>query len=284
MIRRAGSCLLPAILLAYTAASAQAQAPRFRNSPAPQKQAQPLFRAPAPQNSYRNSTAAHPRPVIVRMPAAPREHGGAAASSQAVSANGSLTTFPNDTVFSNTSFLNLNDLGPFLNTNTPGLGFDFSHLAALNRDLGVRAIIDPVTQHELALTEQLLQSEPVAAPAAFIPFAGSSYVEPEAYPQPQTPQIIVLQQPAQQTRPAAEGAAPLPAAAPEQPPLPPVGEFVLALRSGKQIKAVAFTHQGASIVYITNDGIRHSFPAADLDVSATEQLNQQHGTPLKLSL
>src|SRR5713101_7824426 len=33
----------------------------------------------------------------------------------------------------------------------PGLGFDFAHLAAINSGVGVRALIDPVTQHELAL-------------------------------------------------------------------------------------------------------------------------------------
>lgn len=226
--------------------------------------------------------------MIVRMPAIPpQRHGATAGSSQVVFANGSVTTVPSDFVFSTGSFLNLNDLGPFLNTSTPGLGFDFPHLAALNHDLGVRAIIDPVTQHELALTEQLLQSEPSVATSAFIPFVGSSYIEPEGYAQPQaqTPQIIVLQQPAQQAQAAAEAApAPSPSAAPEQPPLPPIGEFVLVLRGGKQINAVAFTHEGDSIVYITNDGARHSFPAVDLDSAATEQLNQQHGTPLKLSL
>lgn len=284
MIRRATSWLLFGILLVCTAASAQVQPGRFPSSPPQQLRARPLFRAPAAQNSFRNSTAAQPKPAIVRVPAAPQRSGGTAASSQAVSANGSPTTIPNDLVFSNSSFLNLNDLGPFLNATTPGLGFDFPHLAALNRDLGVRAIIDPVTQHELALTEQLLQSAPVTATSAFIPFAGGSYVDTEAYSQQQAPQIIVLQQPPPQTQSAAETPAPLPATAPEQPPLPRVGEFVLVLRSGKQIKAIAFAHQGDSIVYITNDGIRHSFPAADLDNSATEQFNQQRGTPLKLSL
>src|SRR2546426_8304601 len=31
----------------------------------------------------------------------------------------------------------------------PGLGFDFPHQAIMNRDIGVRALIDPVTQGQL---------------------------------------------------------------------------------------------------------------------------------------
>src|SRR5713226_10218966 len=39
----------------------------------------------------------------------------------------------------------------------PGLGFDFAHLAAINRNLDVRALIDPVTQQRLALSERILR-------------------------------------------------------------------------------------------------------------------------------
>ena len=247
-------------------------------------QAVPAFRAPV-QNSLRSSTAAHPRPIIVRMPAPPAQHRGTASTfSRQTSASDSMATVVPDSVLTSGPFIDLSNLGPFLNTSTPGLGFDFAHLAALNHDLGVRAIIDPVTQHELALTEQLLNSQRGAATSAFTPFLGSvDYSEPVAYNQQQQPQIIVLQQPAlsrsaEETAPSAASSS----AASEEPPLPPVGEFVLVLRGGKQIKAVAFTRQDDSIVYVTSEGARSSFPAAELDASATEQINQQHGTPLKI--
>lgn len=290
MVNYAKKCLLlvSGLLICLPGVFAQSQ---LRHVPAnpprmPINQA-PAFRAPV-RSSFRSSTAAHPRPIFVRMPAPPAQHRGTSSTflQPASSGESNVTVIPS-TVFPAGSFTDLNNLGPFLNTSTPGLGFDFPHLAALNHDLGVRAIIDPVTQHELALTEQLLNSQRGAATtSAFIPFfGGADYSEPVAYQQ-QQPQIIVLQQPAQQAQSAEEAAPPAASssAAPEEPALPPVGEFVLVLRSGKQIKAVAFTRQNDSIVYVTSDGARNSFPIAELDAAATEQVNQQHGTPLKLSL
>lgn len=277
--------LLSGLLISLPGAFGQSQSSHVGVNPPHMRTVMvPAFRAPV-GNSFRSSTSSRPRPIIVRMPAPPAPHRGTSSVfSQAASGGDSVTFIPNS-VFPSGAFADLNNLGPFLNTNTPGLGFDFPHLAALNHDLGVRAIIDPVTQHELAISEQLLNRERGAATAsAFIPFfGGADYSEPVAYQQ-QPPQIIVLQQPAQQTQPEEETAPPATSAAPEEPPLPPVGEFVLVLRSGKQIKAVAFTHQDDVIVYVTADGARNSFPIAELDVAATEQINQQHGTPLKLSL
>lgn len=277
--------LLSGLLISLPGAFAQSQSSHVRVSP-PRMQTAPVpaFRVPV-RNSFRSSTSSRPRPIIVRMPAPPAQRRGTSSVfSQVASGTDSVTVIPNS-VFPAGAFVDLSNLGPFLNTSTPGLGFDFPHLAALNHDLGVRAIIDPVTQHELALSEQLLNNERGAATSAFIPFfGGADYSEPVAYQQ-QPPQIIVLQQPAQQKQPAEESAPPAASsAATEEPPLPPVGEFVLVLRSGKQIKAVAFTHQDDVIVYVTADGARNSFPMAELDTAATEQINQQHGTPLKLSL
>ena len=276
--------LVSGLLISLPGAFAQSQSNHVRvNQPRMRTAPVPAFRAPI-RNSFRASIAAHPRPIIVRMPAPPAQRRGTTSVFSQPASRDSVTVIPNS-VFPSGSFVDLSNLGPFLNTSTPGLGFDFPHLAALNHDLGTRAIIDPVTQHELALGEQLLNNERGVATSAFVPFfGGADYSEPAAYQQ-QPPQIIVLQQPAQQTQPAEEAAPPAASsAAPEEPPLPPVGEFVLVLRSGKQIKAVAFTRQDDSIVYVTSDGARNSFPSTELDAAATEQINQQHGTPLKLSL
>jgi hypothetical protein len=274
MIRRASFELLVVIFLISTAAFAQSRFSHVRLYSPPERVA-------ASRPAFRASTAT--RPVIVRLPGTPASQTIATTtSSHQVASHGEVflngnTVSPNFVPAGGAVL----DLGQLLN-NVPGLGFDYSHLAALNHDLGVRAMIDPVTQHELAITEQLLRDEQgLGTSSAFVPFYGEGYAEPAVYQQ--QPQVIVLQQPAPQAQPTAEETAAPPAAA-EQPPLPPVGEFVLVLRSGKQIKAVAFTRQSDSIVYITGDGIRGSFPVADLDTAATEQLNQQHGTPLKLSL
>jgi len=161
----------------------------------------------------------------------------------------------------------------------PGLGFDYSNLAALNHDLGVRAIIDPITQQELALSERLLELTPRT------PISSSFFAsEPVVMLEQQPPQVIIVQQPQppaeQSTAEAPPSAEP---AAVEQPPLPDVGQFVLALHDGTQIQAVAFTRQNDRIVYITTDGRRKSIAIGDLDTAATRRLNDERGTPLQLS-
>lgn len=222
------------------------------------------------------------RPIIVRIPVASTTRQGETSAASLNPTN--FSVFPNGTFGFIPSTATSFDLNQLLN-NVPGLGFDYTHLAALNGNLGQRAFIDPVTQQDIALAEQLSRSSP-AFNGGFIPFwGGYGYSEPvvEEEPQPQQqPQVIVLEQPVPQ-RPAST---PPPQAAPaeQQSQLPDVGEFTLVLHDGTKIKAVAFSRQDDQIVYITSDGVRNSFPVSDLDATATQQLNQQHGTPLHLSL
>ena len=170
------------------------------------------------------------------------------------------------------------NLGQLLNP-VPGLGFDFSNLAAINHDLGIRAIIDPITQQELALSERLLQLTP-AAPISSAFFASTPVVMLEQQP----PQVIIVQQPQPPVEQATAEAPPsVEPATVEQPPLPDVGQFVLVLHDGTQIQAVAFTRQNDRIVYITTDGRRKSIAISDLDTAATRHLNDERGTSLQLS-
>ena len=269
MIHRVKSSVLIFLLAVCTAASAQTKTGGVRFSPHPtmsnafNQRAMPVRPMPV-------------RPIVVRRPAASaRRSAISPASAMTTSIDGNFVTVAPGVAFGNaTSF----DLGQLLN-NTPGLGFDFSHLAALNGNPGTRAFIDPVTQQDLALSERLLQISGGAN--TVFPFFGGGYSEPIVMEQQQPP-VIVVQQPA---APETAENAPAPAAPVEaQPPLPDVGQFSLVLHNGKQIKAVAFTRQGDLIVYVTNDGIRGSFAVSDLDVAATQQMNQQHGTPLQLPL
>lgn len=62
------------------------------------------------------------------------------------------------------------------------------------------------------------------------------------------------------------------------------GAFMLILRDGNSISAVAFTHSGDKIIYISSDGRRLALPSADLDADATVRVNQERGTPLQLPL
>lgn len=207
-------------------------------------------------------------------------------SAASMNSNASSLVVNGNTVFTPLTATSLN-LSQLLNT-SPGLGFDYAHLAALNGNLGERAFIDPVTQQDIALAEQLSRNTP-AFTGGFIPFWGGlgDYSEPMVEEQSQgqpEPRVIVLQEPVTAAAQAAPPASPSPSAAQEQPPLPDVGEFTLVLRNGSKIEAVAFTRQKDQIVYVTSDGVRNSFPVSDLDAAATQQLNRQHGTPLHLSL
>jgi hypothetical protein len=188
-------------------------------------------------------------------------------------------TASNAVVVSGASPLSLQDL---LNP-VPGFGFDFTHLAAINRDLGVRALIDPVTQMQLALAERLLRETPVT-PGVFPVFGGGE--TPVIIPQQQQPQVIILQQPAPAAESAAAPAAPQPTAAPEVASAPPpdVGEFILVERDGSQVLAVAFTRQDDRIVYVTRQGIRRSMGITELDPDATIRVNEERGTSLQLPL
>jgi hypothetical protein len=189
--------------------------------------------------------------------------------------NGNSSTTGSNLIFLNGFPISLDQLlDP-----TPGFGFDFEHLNAVNPDLGIKAVIDPITEQRLALAERLLRETPVA-PVSFPIFEGQPVVMLE-----QQPPVIVLQQPPANA-PAASGEAqaapaPLPAEAPQE-PLRDVGAFTLVRRDGTQVSAVAFTIQNDRIVYITSDGLRRSIPIADLDKTATEQLNNDRGTPLQL--
>ncbi len=273
MIRHARFGLLAVgLLIVPIIASAQTRTAPARSAWHPMRIAPPA----------EHVAAAPTHPIIVRLPATSTARQGktSAAATNALD----FSIFPNGTFGFIPSTATSFDLSQLLN-NVPGFGFDYTHLAALNENLGERAFIDPVTQQDIALAEQLSRSTPAFA-GSFIPFwGGYGYSEPaveEETQSQQQPQVIVLQQPV----PLRSASTPSPDAAADeqQSPLPDVGEFTLVLRDGSKIKAVAFSRQNDQIVYITSDGVRNSFPVSDLDAAATEQLNQQHGTPLHLSL
>jgi hypothetical protein len=175
----------------------------------------------------------------------------------------------------------------------PTNGFDWQYVNAINQDLPIQALINPVTQLEVAQAERLLRSTGGSFGGAYLLGGGYGYYAPpetegaqgsgeqqEPAPgQPTQPQIIVLQQaPAQQATQEESSAAP----AEEQ--IPDQGQLILVLRNGKQIQAVAFTHAGDQIFYVTPDGARLSIPTSELDADATVRINQEKGTPLELNL
>ncbi len=178
------------------------------------------------------------------------------------------------------SYLSGSTLQDLLGYPVPGLGFDYAQLAAVNGNLGVRALIDPVTQQELALALRLRGTGFGAYPYFFSPFAGAPIVletptsaaQPD--PPPQAP-IIVVSPPVAQAPPPAEPVA-------DDQPLPDPGEFVLVQRDGRLLFAVAFTSDPGRVVYITKEGLRRSIALDQLDVDATVRMNEERGTSIQL--
>jgi hypothetical protein len=164
---------------------------------------------------------------------------------------------------------------------TPGLGFDFTHLAAVNGNLGVQALIDPVTQGEIALALRLRGVNGGVSPFLYSGYGGYPIVmespvasaAPDAAPQQQQQQpiIVVAQQPAGAVQPVAEVQ-----------PLPDPGEFVLVQRDGRLLFAVAFTAQPGGVVYVTKEGLRRSISLDQLDVDTTLRMNEERGSSIQL--
>jgi hypothetical protein len=181
---------------------------------------------------------------------------------------------------------------------TPNNGFDYQFLNSINSDLAMKALVDPVTQLEIAQAVRINRALGGGVSAGAYILGGGGYYPPaesdvdqgqapapedaEASPAPapaqQQPQIIVLQQApqssAQQDREDENAAT----------QIPDEGQFTLVLNDGKQIQAVAFTHSNDRIIYITPEGGRASIASSDLDADATVRVNQQRGTPLQLPL
>ncbi|NDQ56938.1 MAG: hypothetical protein GZ088_07685 [Acidipila sp.] len=173
----------------------------------------------------------------------------------------------------------------FSGFSVPGQGFDFAHLAAINSGAGVRALIDPVTQHQLALLRDIRRESPPAI--GFLPnfFPGIYPSFEQSAAEASQPTIIVVPQAA----PVADqypdrGRAPsveTPVVAQPVEPSHDAVDFVLVRRDGGLLFAVAFTQGGGRITYITRDGVRRGLVIADLDIAATVSMNEERGTPLQ---
>lgn len=168
---------------------------------------------------------------------------------------------------------------------TPSSGFNWQHVNAINEDLPIKALIDPVTQLEVAQAERLLRLTGGMVPAGtgglyYVPSESEEATTPEQPEHPQTEppqsQVIVLQQaPAQPPHQASEQLAP-------QAEVPHQNGLVLVLHNGNRINVFAFTRDKDHIVYITPDGSRLSVPETALDYTATLRANREQGTFLQL--
>jgi hypothetical protein len=183
---------------------------------------------------------------------------------------------PNGRVISsNGSFANSDDFGDDIGV--PGLGFDYSHLAAVSGNFRFNPPgFGRGSHHRRDFITPVF-------------FGGFPYYSdyPDYQQEPQQPQIIVIQQPApaatvQQAAPAAaetytDTAAPAAPAAPVR----EVGELILVRRDGRVLFASVFSVTGTQVQYVTPEGIRHTLPLADLDTVATQEMTEARGTTLQ---
>lgn len=161
----------------------------------------------------------------------------------------------------------------------PGLGFDFPHLAAINRGFNSQAGFFN------AFNNGFFNDG-----FGFIPFFGSlPYYPPYQEETPyytggaQQPPMFVVPQPQPNTSAPAE-TEPRQAATPQPPPPPPpeLGQLILVRSDGEVFLAVAFTVSKGRLTYITNEGTKRSFPVSELDKQATQQMNDANGTSVSL--
>lgn len=165
-----------------------------------------------------------------------------------------------------------------------GIGFANSGLS--NEDLGIKSAIDPATQWRIYQGRRHLRNQGFSGGGYFLLDGGGYYETPsdsgdsDQASQQESQQSVIGQ--ATESEESAEAPQSEPEEASES--MPDVGEFVLVLRNGTQIEAVAFTRMKDRIVYITEDGSRRTLALADLNSDETERVNQERGTPLQLPL
>lgn len=168
-----------------------------------------------------------------------------------------------------------------LSQDVPGLGFDFPHLAAIrgnhrgfrdrdgfrhDRFVGVffpffggggywPLFPEDVDEENPADYPQQQAAEPDTSATA--PYPPYGYPAPYAARAPEQP------------------ASPAPATEPE--PEQPTDQYVFVRRDGTVFFAVAYLWDNGTLRYVTSEGLRRSVAGSALDLTATQQFNEQRG-------
>ena len=158
----------------------------------------------------------------------------------------------------------------------PGLGFDYEHLAAV----GSRA---PLRQGKGMVGRRtggfILPVFDLGLPYYYYPDTGTPYGLSEA---PDVPPVMA-EPPVQLAVPQpldiadAQATNSRSSAEPKE-----LSRLLLVRRDAQVLLTVAFTVSGGNLTYITPDGLRRSFPVADLDREATRQMNDVNGTSVAI--
>ena len=151
-------------------------------------------------------------------------------------------------------------------SSAPGLGFDETHLAATR---GRR--FDAHRRHNFN--------------SGFVPFFDGGFILPmpvviEQAPATEVQEEVVEPEPqerAQRVRPRESTPKYSTDAAPAPEPLRESEEYVFVRRDGTVFFAVAYSWDSGILRYVTQDGLRRSVAGNALDLSATQQFNEQRG-------
>jgi hypothetical protein len=172
------------------------------------------------------------------------------------------------------------DNRPILSEDVPGLGFDYSHLAAVHPQ-GIHG-----RGHGRGRNGGFV--------GAYFPFYGGGYywpifpddaeddqasASPAEEPQPVDSGEPEPQQVAENEAPVrpSHDYVPAKSAAPQD-----TDEYVFVRRDGTLFFAAAFAWENGTLRYITREGLRRTLSLDQLDLSATQQFNQQRGLNFRL--
>lgn len=178
-----------------------------------------------------------------------------------------------------------NNNRPLLSQDVPGLGFDYSHLAAVGGSRGRGRGRFGDRDHDRRRNF-----------VAYFPFFGGGYYQPlfpEEYDDNGTAADSeeteraepddYQQEPPPWARDYARNYPPTPPA-PAEAAAPPAAadEYVFVRRDGTLFFAVAYAWENGTLRYVTGEGMRRTVEGSALDLDATKQFNEQRGLNFRL--
>lgn len=164
----------------------------------------------------------------------------------------------------------------------PGLGFNYQHLLAVGA--AQRRGFDNGRERGAFITPIFWGGWPYFFPYDYSYLDANPYDSaPQAYAAPvQSGQPIVIQVP-QTLPPPTDESAPSASYSPQRDStIPDLQHLVLVKHDGQMLQAVAFIVSGDQVTYVTPEGMRRSFPLADLDKDATREMNEANGNTVSL--
>jgi|GEM_PF-854145 len=180
----------------------------------------------------------------------------------------------------------LNNNRRLLSQDVPGLGFDYTHLAAVGGSRGRGTGRGRFGDRDHDRRRNFVAYFPFFGGGYYEPLFPEEYddngtsadnedtegVEPDYYPQgpPPWPGDYAQNYP------------PAPPAPVEEVPAKPADEYVFVRRDGTLFFAVAYAWENGTLRYVTGEGLRRTVEGSALDLDATKQFNEQRGLNFRL--